>query len=204
MKKIILFIIFISVPVFSQSEFALEVDAGIDLTSTMFSSSNFDNGYSISISPAYQINKSFTLMGTFGFHRAEGGISGGIMAAPMGYSIDNPNKPNIYAYEIGLGLRSNLSDKIVSPYFVIKTGFLFTEVSHQTYSYYPSPSMKDVPFYQSNWEPVHRIVLYISPGFGLNFNLQRNLSFLIEARFNMTTGTDYSYMPITTGFQFKF
>jgi len=200
MKKVLFFIAIMYIQIYSQSKFAVEADGGIDLTSTMFATSNYENGYSVSISSIYQINKTFSLMGTLGFHRAEGGISGGNMPASSGYSIDNTDKPNIYAYEIGLGLRSNFSDKIVKPYFVIKTGFLFTNVSYLTYSYIGGNGGQ---IYQAGWDQKHRIALYISPGFGLNFNLLSNLSFLVEARFNMTTGSDYSFMPVTTGFQFK-
>ncbi len=198
MKKIMIFIFIIYGQSFSQSRFAIEADGGIDLVSTTdISSRNLENGYSIAVSPVYYFNETISLLGTFAFHRAEGGLEySGVVPAIDSYSINNPDKPNIYAYEIALGLRANFSDKLVKPYFVIRTGFLFTSVSHLASSYFSD-------WYFPHWQEKHRIALFISPGLGVNFSLLKNLNFLIEARLNITTGTDYSFIPVTTGIQLR-
>lgn len=200
MKKILAFILMISASGFSQSRFAIEADGGIDLVSkTDFDARNLENGYSFAVSPVYHVNETISVLGVFAFHRAEGGISGsGIMPAVDGYSIDNPDKPNIYAYEVAFGLRANFSDKIVKPYFSLRTGFLFTNVSH-----FSAPVYFSNTWYSQGWDAQHRIALFISPGLGVNFSLLNNLNFLIEARFNITTGTDYSFFPVTTGIQYR-
>ncbi len=199
MKKIMIFIFVLCVPAFSQSRFAIEAGGGIDLVSTPDNSSTiFDNGYSFAVSSIYNFNETISLMGTLAFHRAEGGISGSLYPTAQGYSINNPDKPNIYAYEINFGLRANFSDKMVKPYFVIRTGFLFTNVSHLSISNFYNNG-----YYAQGWKENNRIAIFISPGLGLNFSLMENLNFLLEARFNLTTGTDYSFFPVTTGFQLR-
>ncbi len=202
MKILIMLVFIISVQAFSQSRFGIEADGGIDLISNSnLSSKNLDNGYSLTVSPIYYFNETISVFGVFTFHRAEGAINNGgiVWADATGYSIDNPNKPNDYAYEIALGFRANFSDKMVKPYFVVRTGFLLTNSAIFS-GYYSGP-------YEINtngWDRKHNLALYISPGLGLNFSLIRNLNFLFEARFYMTTGTDYSFVPVTTGIQYMF
>ncbi len=202
MKKLIMLVFIISVQAFSQSRFGIEADGGIDLVSNSdLSSRNLDNGYSLTVSPIYYFNETISMFGVFSFHRSEGTInnSGIVWATAEGYSIDNPYKANSYAYEIALGLRANFSDKMVKPYFVIRIGFLLTNSAIFS-GYYMGPNVQN----STLWDRKHRLALYISPGFGLNFNLVNNLNFLFEARFNMTTGTDYSFIPVTTGIQYMF
>jgi len=201
MKKLFFLILIFSFQAFSQSRFGIEADGGIDLVSTTdLSSRNIDNGYSLTVAPVYYFNNTISVFGVFAFHRVEGSIvSGGPVAFADGYSIDNPNKPNNYTYEFGLGLRANFSDKMVKPYFVVRTGFLLNNSA--TFSgYYSDFSVA----YSTVWNRKYRIALYISPGLGVNFSLLKNLNFLFEARFNMTTGTDYSFIPVTTGVQYLF
>ena len=200
MKKLFLFIFIISIQAFPQSRFGIEASGGIDLISTSdLSSTNIDNGYSLTVSPLYYFNETISVFGVFTFHRTEGSIGSGTALDAAGYSIDNPNKPNDYAYEVALGLRANFSDKMVKPYFVIRTGFLFTNFA--TFEQYYS---NFIGTYSSGWDRKHRLALYISPGLGINFSLIKNLNFLFEARFYMTTGTDYYFVPVTTGIQYKF
>ncbi len=200
MKKILFFIFIIVVQVFSQSRFAVEADGGIDMVSTAeFSSSNMENGYSFALSPVYNFNKTLSLFGVFAFHRMEGAINnGGTTLDQAGYSIDNPNKPNDYTYELAIGLRANFSHKPVKPYFVVRTGFLFSNTAFSPIYYGMGPDM-----YSVGWNRKHRVAFYISPGLGVNFSLLKNLNFLIEARFNITTGMDYSFIPVLTGFQYR-
>ncbi len=54
MKKVSLFIFLFSISVFSQSKFAVEAGGGIDLVMESGSYNNYDNGYSIIISPIIQ------------------------------------------------------------------------------------------------------------------------------------------------------
>jgi hypothetical protein len=202
MKKIFMIVLMISVQVFPQSGFGIEAGGGIDLISNSdLSSRNLDNGYSLTVSPIYYFNKTISVFGVFTFHRAEGALNNGgiVWADAEGYSIDNPTKPNSYAYEIALGLRANFSDKMVKPYFVVRTGFLLTNNAFFS-GYYFGPSGLN----STIWDRKHKLALYISPGFGINFNLIKNLNFLFEARFNMTTVTDYSFVPVTTGIQYMF
>ncbi len=200
MKKSLLFILLFVIQVFSQSRFAIEADGGIDMVSaTELSTSNMENGYSFSLSPVYYFNKTLSLFGVFAFHRMEGAVSsGGPVLDEAGYSIDNPNKPNDYSYEIAIGLRANFSNKPVKPYFVVRTGFLFSNTAFSPIYYGMGPDM-----YSAGWNRKHRIAFYISPGLGVNFSLLKNLNFLIEARFNITTGMDYSFIPVITGFQYR-
>ncbi len=157
MKKLFLFLIIISVQGLSQSRFGLEADGGVDLISSPnTSSTSLDNGYSLTVSPIYYFNKTISVFGVFTFHRAEGAVNNGGTALAAGYSIDNPYKPNDYAYELALGLRANFSDKIVKPYFVIRTGFLFTNLA--MFSVYYSDFTGN---YADGWVRKHSLALYI-------------------------------------------
>lgn len=195
MKKILLILFLFSVCSFSQSKFALEIAGGID-----FNGAEFDNGYSFSFSPVYHLDKIISVMANFAFHRAEGSLNR-IIAMPdvVDYSIDDPQKPNTYVYDFSLGLRANFSQQKITPYFVMKTGFFFINNS-QNYDYV------NLMFYRPVWQPQQineDLVYYLSPGLGIDFKLLENLSFLIEGRFNITTGTDYYFVPITTGIQYR-
>lgn len=171
----------------------------IFISPTDFSAGNYDNGYSLAVASIYHFNETVSLTGTLSFHRAEGSLGySGVTPAVDGYSIDNPDKPNIYAYEVAVGLRANFSEKMVKPYFAFRTGFLFTNVSYRSISNFYQDD-----WYNRGWKENHRIAFYLSPGLGLNFTLLDNLNFLIEARFNIITGTDYSFIPITTGIQYE-
>ena len=131
MKKVLFSFLILSVPVFSQSKFAVEAGGGIDMITSNAYSSNVDNGYSLMISPVYNFNETIMFMVSFAFHRVEGySYHGGIELHSLHpeYSIDNPFKPNVKTYDFSLGMRANFSEKQVTPYFVLKTGFLFIDL----------------------------------------------------------------------------
>jgi Outer membrane protein beta-barrel domain len=197
MKKVLILCCIISVSTFAQSKFAIEAGGGIDLVTDNNHSANYDNGFSLMISPIYNFNETFSFMATFAFHRVEGYqyYNGPILLEGANYSIDDPNKPNIKTYDFSIGMRTNFSEKKITPYFVIRTGLLFTETPRY---YFPLPYY--LP-YQKNDET---IAYYLSPGLGVNFRLISNLSVLIEGRFMITTGNEYSYLPLTTSVIYNF
>jgi hypothetical protein len=199
MKKVLFFFFILSIQIFSQSKFAVEAGGGIDMITSTLYSSNADNGYSVMICPVYSFNETIMFMASFAFHRVEGyNYYGGVVPAIYpGYSIDNPQKPNIKTYDVSLGMRANFSEKQITPYFVIKTGFLFT----------------DVPLNSSYWlgyysgfgrESDRRIAYYFSPGLGVDFRLLSNFNILLEGRFMVKTGNEYSFIPLTTSIIYYF
>ncbi len=196
-KNILSFVLAASIFIFPQNRFSLEGGVGADLTSSFLSPSNFENGYSLYVSSVYHLFKTISISGTFAFHKAEGITNGGVYAVPQDYSKDNPSKPNNFAYEAGFGMRADFSDQGVTPYFVIRAGLLFLNFSFYETAYLDSPP----GMVNTSWHKEQRIEFYISPGFGLSFKIQSNLSFLIEARFNMTTGNYNTFIPLTTGIQ---
>jgi Outer membrane protein beta-barrel domain len=199
MKKALFFISIISITVFPQSKFAIEAGGGIDLVTNNDFNSNIDNGYSIMISPVFNFNETIMFMASFAFHRVEGTdyYEGIVPAIYPYYSIDNPLKPNINTYDFSLGMRANFSEKQISPYFVVRTGFLFTDFPLAGYNYldfYPGYIRKND----------RRIAFYFSPGLGVNFRLLSYLSILLEGRFIIKTGNEYSYIPFTTSLVYNF
>lgn len=195
MKWVLFFVFCLSVLAFSQSKFAIEAGGGIDMITGNVYSSNYDNGYSVMISPVYNFNETVTFMASFAFHRVEGSdYYGGVVPAIYpDYSIDNPHKPDIKTYDFSLGMRANFSEKQITPYFVIKTGFLFIDIP-RNYLFYPD----------FNMENEKRITYYFSPGLGVNFSLLSNLNVLLEGRFMIKTGNEYSYIPLTTSIVYYF
>ncbi len=108
------------------------------------------------------MNETISFMAGFAFHRVEGYQSYPIITPQIfpDYSIDNPAKPNIKTYDFSIGMRANFSQKPITPYFVLKTGFLFIDVPRYSDNYY----------YHLPSENGHKIDYYVSPGFGVNFD----------------------------------
>lgn len=205
MKKIVaLSVLFISVLSFSQTKFALEAGGGVDISNSHFHSSqlNTDGGFSFFISPVFILNETFSVVGTIAYHRAEGSYYGGsdyrIFPAESGYSIDNPDIPNTKAYDVSLGIRASFSDKMIKPYFVLKNGALFNKIPEFKVRY--GPGFYYGPYYEERKE----LAFYISPGLGIDFTLAPNFHLLLEGRFLITTGSSYTFLPVTTSVLYNF
>ena len=201
MKKVLFFFFILTIAVFSQSKFAIEAGGGIDLVLENNYSNSYDNGFSLLISPVYKLNKTISFMASFAYHRVEG-YTGYYFVTPQifpNYSIDNPYKPNIKTYDFSVGMRANFSEKQVTPYFVFKTGLLFTDYPDYYYGLEPYPILLNF-----NQRHDQRIAYYFSPGLGVNFRLVDKFNILIEGRFLIKTGNDYSYLPLTTSLVYNF
>ena len=94
MKKVLFFFLVAVLSVFSQSKFAIEAGGGIDLVFNSNTYHNYDNGFSLMISPVYNLNETISFMASFAYHRVEG-YSNSYYVTPQifpDYSIDNPYK----------------------------------------------------------------------------------------------------------------
>ncbi|MFQ5822953.1 MAG: hypothetical protein ACE5JB_02755 [bacterium] len=211
MKKVILFVSFlsiycISVEGFSQSKLNYEISSGyISNLTNKNVLGNWDHGWLFGFVISYSLTPSIKLLANVSYQNLSY-VGGNIN---INYPDDEGFRTNIEGEstnvtELSLATRFVNNDNFIKPYLTLRGGLFITDIGKILVEdwWEDNPGKKYITIYPGSGMLVKEG--FASLGFGVIIPLTLNINLILESRLVSTFTTNNDLVPITSSIQFNF